>query len=153
MIEILVAAAMLGVAIFIVTTVIRVMQVQTHDVVTKGDLPKVVESVLSRVNVSEIMYPGWPESVIAASQDPYEDPALSTRLCFRKDGYEVPLNSQTCYYKVSYYRQVMSDGKFAANSDLAILPMNRVFIRIRRDEGGRTVDTFVSRFFTHVLNQ
>jgi prepilin-type N-terminal cleavage/methylation domain-containing protein len=153
LIEVLVAAGIFSISILVITFATSQTSVQSGLLEQRSGLQRVVPAILLQASQAEAGYPGWLSSQVSAQ--PYDDLKISTQLCFDIEGNAVALNSTTCYFHASYYRQNVEDTKFVSGSDLAALPLTRLYLRVRYYANNSTTPTdfFVSQFMTQVLAQ
>lgn len=155
LVEALVTTALFVTMVMAIQTVTLNMTRGGIKVNQKARLQKIARSVLYQLASASQRFPGIVRD--ARFADPkfqaFDDPTIADQTCFNEEGGQVALDAKDCVFKVSSYQVQMVSTDYAYGSDLAPLPLYRLYVRFRYNEDA-TVKTFVvSQFLTPSLRQ
>lgn len=154
-VEMLVASVLLVIVAFGTQTIVTNLIKSGTKVEQKVSLQKIVRSLIYQIATKEQNTPGViPDSRFAnPSFDPYADPEIGSHSCYNRNGVEVQLADQDCFYNIRYFRIQVLDTKFAAGSDVGKIPLTRLQIKISYIDGKENKDLFISQFISSYLSQ
>lgn len=149
LIELLVGAAILGFAFLLVAGVTTHLVKNLKSAQNRARFPSVVNAILDDIARKQVNYP-WAGATIPAN--PFDNTSFAISTCYDENG-GTAASEAACTYRVAYYSEMVTDGKFAATSDLAGLPLQNLMVRFQYKENGVEKNLVLSRLVTNVLRQ
>jgi len=155
LVEALVTTALFITMVLAVQTVTLNMTRQGIKVNQKARLQKIARSVLYQLASASQRFPGLVRDARFADPNfqPFDDANIADQSCFNDDGGQVALTAVDCTFKVSSYQVQMVTTDYAYGSDLAPLPLYRLYVRFSYTENGIGKTFIVSQFLTPSLWQ
>lgn len=159
LLEALLASAILGGLVYFATSVTVNINVAEKGIERRSSFGKIARSLVQEIVSRQANQPGFARTGAFLDPDykPFDDVNVATQTCFSVDGSQVDLTAANCSIKASYYRLQMADGRFPAASDLAKIPLYRIYMRFSyfEDEGGKPTakEFYISQFMTPTLTQ
>lgn len=155
LVEIVVGSAILSVSVLICFSIITVVTEEYKKLSHRAQASQLVKSFLANLS-SEVR--NDPAQVVGPqaydpSFDPLSSAANTTLTCFDRTGLRVALDNAACFYRITYIVLQIMDSRMLSTSDLAPLPLKRIFMRIDYTENEIAKSVRLSQLLTPVLMQ
>lgn len=132
--EVLVASALIGIAAMATSSLVVFLAGQQKSLREHGSLQRSARSFLHQISSTERNIPAFsqPANWGQPGYDPYTDTSFAQEICYTIEG--TPLKESTdpgCFFKIQYFRLVVTDQKYNPAHDVASLPLTRLFFRVQ----------------------
>lgn len=156
LVEVLVASALIGLAALITSSLFVFITGQQKSLREHGSLQRSARAFLHQIASTERNVPAFPQPQRwgQAGYDPYVDPSIAQEVCYTMEGTSLKQTADpSCFFKIQYFRIVVTDQKYNPVHDIASLPLTRLFFRVQFRAGEQERVYHFSKFEAMYLQQ